>query len=100
MHEGADCLAAFKYGVASAAKNSQQLWIRKQAEIWLHHVCKMLLVHEGDDGLAAFKYLMASGAKYNQQAWKEVGVLPPQPPSPTKLTELQQKQSINLKATT
>ena len=54
----------------------------------------------GDGGVAAFKYLMASGAKYNQQAWKELGDLPPQPVSPAKLTDLQQKQSINLKATT
>lgn len=54
----------------------------------------------GDDGLAAFKYLMASGAKYNQQAWKELGELPPAPQSPVKLSDLQQRQSVNLKAAT
>ncbi len=58
----------------------------------------MHCLHAGEDALPSFKYLMASGAKYNQQAWKELGALPPTPPSPTPFSNLVSQKSGNLKA--
>ncbi|DBA82248.1 hypothetical protein WJX79_006826 [Trebouxia sp. C0005] len=57
-----------------------------------------LAKQRGEDALPSFKYLMASGAKYNQQAWKELGALPPTPPSPIPLSNLITQKSGNLKA--